>query len=117
MSRGKPPDSRAAARQLTVGSVTTCAAPAYLKRHGTPRTPEDLAGHNCIRFVLPSTGRGQDWKFQRDGKRFSVAVSGNLALDHAEALVESALAGTAMIQISCLVTGPAVRRRDLKAGL
>ncbi len=88
MRMGKPPDLRVVARQLTVGTLTTCAAPAYLKRHGTPRTPEDLAGHNCIRFVLPSTGRGQDWKFQRDGKRFSVAVSGNLALDHAEALVE-----------------------------
>jgi DNA-binding transcriptional LysR family regulator len=66
---------------------------------------------------LPSTGRGQDWKFQRDGKRFSVAVSGNLALDHAEALVESAMAGTALIQISSFVTAPAIRRGDLKAVL
>jgi LysR family transcriptional regulator for bpeEF and oprC len=117
MRMGKPPDSRVVARQLTVGRLTTCAAPAYLKRHGTPRTPEGLAGHNCIRFVLPSTGRAQDWKFQRDGKRFSVAVSGNLALDHAESLVESALAGTALIQISSFVTAPAIRRGDLKAVL
>jgi LysR family transcriptional regulator, regulator for bpeEF and oprC len=114
---GKPPDSRVIARPLTVGKLTTCASPAYLKRHGTPRTPEDLVGHNCIRFVLPSTGRAQDWKFQRDGKRFSVSVSGNVALDHAEALVEAALAGTALIQISSFVTAPVMRRRDLKAVL
>jgi len=114
---GKPPDSRVVARPLTVGKLVTCASPAYLKQHGTPRTPEDLVAHNCIRFVLPSTGRAQDWKFQRDGKRFSVAVSDNVALDHAEALVEAALAGTALIQISTFVTAPAIRRGDLKAVL
>ena len=114
---GKPPDSRVVARPLTVGKLVTCASPDYLKQHGTPRTPEDLVAHNCIRFVLPSTGRAQDWKFQRDGKRFSVAVSGNVALDHAEALVEAALAGTALIQISTFVTAPAIRRGDLKAVL
>jgi LysR family transcriptional regulator for bpeEF and oprC len=114
---GKPPDSRVIARKLAAGTLITCAAPAYLKRHGTPRNPEDLAGHNCIRFVVPSTGRAQDWKFQRDGKRFSVAVSGDLTLDHAEALVEAALAGTALIQISSFVTAAALRDGDLKAVL
>jgi LysR family transcriptional regulator, regulator for bpeEF and oprC len=114
---GKPPDSRVIARPLTVGKLVTCASPAYLKQHGTPRRPEDLVNHNCIRFVLPSTGRAQDWKFQRDAKRFSVSVSGNVALDHAEALVEAALAGTALIQISSFVTAPAIRRGDLKAVL
>src|SRR6266850_5391023 len=114
---GKPPDSRVVARQIATGTVTTCASPAYLKRHGTPRTPEDLAQHNCVRFAVPSTGRTADWRFQRDGKRFSVAVSGNLVLDHAEALVEAAMAGTALIQISSFVTAPAIRRGDLKAVL
>ena len=52
---GQPPDSRLVARQLIGGAFVTCAAPAYLKRHGTPRAPEDLARHNCARFVVPST--------------------------------------------------------------
>ena len=114
---GKPPDSRLIARQLAVGRMVTCAAPAYLSRHGTPRAPEDLADHNCIQFVAPNTGRSFEWRFQRDGKRFGVAVSGNLALDHAEALVEAALAGTALIQISSYVTAAAIRAGDLKAVL
>ena len=114
---GKPPDSRVVARQIATGTVTTCASPAYLKRHGTPRTPEDLAQHNCVRFAVPSTGRTADWRFQRDGKRFSVAVSGNLVLDHAEALVEAALAGTALIQVSSYVTAAPIRRGALKAVL
>ena len=114
---GKPPDSRLVARQLAAGVLTTCAAPSYLKQHGTPRTPEDLADHNCVRFVVPSTGRVQDWRFQRGGKKFSIAVPGNLSLDHAEALVEAALAGTALIQISSYVTAPAIRSHLLKAVL
>jgi len=114
---GKPPDTRLIARKLATASLTTCASPAYLKRNGLPRTPEDLAGHNCIRFVVPATGRAQDWKFQRDGKRFGISVSGNLTLDHAEALVEAALAGTALIQISSYVTGAAIRDGRLKAVL
>jgi LysR family transcriptional regulator for bpeEF and oprC len=114
---GKPPDTRLIARRLALGTLTTCAAPADLKRHGTPRTPEDLVEHNCIPFVVPSTGRAQEWKFHRDGKRFGIRVSGNLMLDHAEALVEAALAGTALIQIASYVTAPALGNGGLKAGL
>jgi LysR family transcriptional regulator for bpeEF and oprC len=111
---GKPPDARLIARQLAAGTMMTCAAPAYLKRHGTPRNPEDLATHRCIRFIAPNTGRSYDWKFQRDGKRVAVAVAGNLAFDHAEALVQAALAGTGLIQISSYVTAAAIRTGDLK---
>jgi LysR family transcriptional regulator, regulator for bpeEF and oprC len=114
---GKPPDSRLVARQLTTGVLSTCAAPPYLKRHGVPRRPEDLANHNCVHFVVPSTARVQDWKFQRGGKQLSIPVPGNLSLDHAEALVEAALAGTALIQISSYVTAPAIRTRVLKTVL
>ena len=114
---GKPPDSRLVARQLATGVLTTCAAPSYLKRHGVPRTPEDLVNHTCVHFVVPSTGRVQEWKFQRAGKRLNIAVPGNLSVDHAEALVEAGLAGTALIQISSYVTSPAIRARQLKAVL
>jgi LysR family transcriptional regulator for bpeEF and oprC len=114
---GRPPDSRLVARRLATGTLMTCGAPAYLKKNGVPRTPEELTGHNCVRFVVPSTGRVQDWKFQREGRRFSVAVSGNLAFDHAEALVEAAIAGTALIQISSYVTRPAIAARLLRAVL
>jgi LysR family transcriptional regulator for bpeEF and oprC len=111
---GQPQDSRLVARRLASGELITCAAPAYLKRHGTPRTPEDLRGHNCARFIVPSTGVARDWMFQRGGEIFSVGVAGNLALDHAEALVEVATAGTAIVQISSYVTGQAVRQGTVK---
>jgi LysR family transcriptional regulator for bpeEF and oprC len=114
---GKLDDSRLVARRLATGVLTTCAAPAYLKRHGVPRKPEDLTEHNCIAFIVPSTGRTQQWQFRRAGRRISISVSGNLRLDHAEALVEAAMAGTALIQISSYVTGPAIERRQLETVL
>jgi LysR family transcriptional regulator, regulator for bpeEF and oprC len=106
---GQPPDSRLVARQLIGGALVTCAAPAYLERFGAPEQPEDLARHNCARFVVPSTGVARDWLFKRGGKVFGVPVHGNLTFDHAECLVEAARAGTAMIQISSYVTGDAFR--------
>ena len=111
---GKLSDSRLVARRLASGTLTTCATPSYLKRHGVPKRPEDLLQHNCIQFELPNTGRAQPWQFQRDRRRISVPVRGNLRLDHAEAMVEAALAGTALIQISSYVTAPAIANRHLQ---
>src|SRR5271166_6436380 len=39
------------------------AAPAYLARRGEPKTPQDLAGHDCIRVRLPS-GAFVPWRFR-----------------------------------------------------
>jgi DNA-binding transcriptional LysR family regulator len=111
---GKLSDSRLVARRLASGTLTTCATPSYLKRHGVPKRPEDLLQHNCIQFEVPNTGRAQPWQFQRDRRRLSVPVRGNLRLDHAEAVVEAALAGTALIQISSYVTAPAIARGQLR---
>jgi DNA-binding transcriptional LysR family regulator len=52
--------------------------------------------------------------FKRGDETIAVSVSGNLAFDHAEALVEAATAGTAIIQISSYVTGEAIARGLLK---
>jgi DNA-binding transcriptional LysR family regulator len=45
---GAPPDTRVIARRLAPNRRLLCAAPAYLERHGAPRSPADLARHDCI---------------------------------------------------------------------
>src|SRR5688572_21566320 len=45
---GRLADSRYVTRVLSRGPRVTAAAPAYLRRHGEPKTPAELAGHNCI---------------------------------------------------------------------
>lgn len=68
------------------------ASPAYLARHGTPQTPGDLAGHNCVRFRLPS-GKLLHWEFEKNGREISVDVTGQITLDRVDLMAEAALLG------------------------
>jgi DNA-binding transcriptional LysR family regulator len=45
---GAPPDARVIARKLADNERVLCASPRYLKLHGAPETPKDLAQHNFI---------------------------------------------------------------------
>jgi DNA-binding transcriptional LysR family regulator len=61
---GEPRDSRLVARKLEEATVGVFGAPDYLRRKGKPRTLEELATHDLIQFVLPSTGRPMPWIFR-----------------------------------------------------
>ena len=43
-------------------------APSYFAKRPRPRTPQDLAGHNCINLRLPTLGGLYAWEFEK-GKR------------------------------------------------
>jgi DNA-binding transcriptional LysR family regulator len=62
------PDSTLIARHLEDAGLVVVATQAYLDRVGTPTTLDDLAGHECIQFELPRTGRRISWLFTEDGK-------------------------------------------------
>ncbi len=47
---GKLRDSSLMARKIGETRRRIVASPAYLERHGTPLTPEDLIHHNCLGF-------------------------------------------------------------------
>jgi DNA-binding transcriptional LysR family regulator len=79
-------------RSATVG------APAYLVRRGTPKLPEELAAHNCIRLRLAS-GAYLPWRFQKDGKNFEIAVSGSLVLNEASLMGPALLDGVGLAQL------------------
>ena len=83
-------DSSLAARRLAPNRRVVCASPAYLAHHGTPRTPDELANHNC----LTANDLVASWDYKGpDGKAGSVRVSGRYACDNWEVLREWALAG------------------------
>lgn len=90
---GLLPDSSLVARRLTSNRRVLCAAPAYLQRHGVPRTPADLAGHECL-LLVGSSGRQNLWRFG-DGKGHEIhqRVSGRFESTQGEMLREAAVAG------------------------
>ncbi|MES2944339.1 MAG: LysR substrate-binding domain-containing protein [Pseudomonadota bacterium] len=64
--RGRvPPDSGLVARKLEDAELVVVAAPSYLERAGIPESLESLQQHECIQFILPSSGQNVAWPFQR----------------------------------------------------
>jgi DNA-binding transcriptional LysR family regulator len=73
-------------------------APTYLAKRGTPKAPEDLAAHNCIRLRVAS-GTLLPWRFQKDGKNIEMAVSGSLILNDASLMTPALLGGVGLAQL------------------
>jgi DNA-binding transcriptional LysR family regulator len=92
---GALPDSSIIA--IRVGTVrrVVCASPAYLAARGTPRTPDDLAGHDCVTFaalVSPDV-----WTFVKDKTNIAVPVHSRLIVDTVEAARDAACAGIGIV--------------------
>lgn len=59
---GRPADSRLVARSLEVAKLGVYASRQYLERKGRPQTLQDLTEHDCIRFLMPGSGRPLEWR-------------------------------------------------------
>ena len=94
---GVLPDSRLIASR--VGSVrrVTCASPAYLAARGTPSTPDDLVGHDCISYEGVLAGNA--WRFARDKTDVTAWVRPRLFVSHVEAACDAALAGIGIARV------------------
>lgn len=99
-------DSSAIAKRLAPDRQIIAASPAYLKRRGQPRRPEDLAAHACL--VL---GERTQWLFAKDGTDRAVRVRGPLKSNDGEILRQAAVEGGGLIQASELEVLP-----DLRSG-
>ncbi len=99
---GEPQDSSLVALPVAAGNRRVlCASPAYLQRHGAPQRLEELAGHNCLRFML--AGRVHDrWCFQEGRRGRTVQVSGDRVSDDADVVRRWALASSGLAYKSWL---------------
>ncbi|PMX27214.1 MULTISPECIES: LysR family transcriptional regulator [unclassified Pseudomonas] len=87
-----------------------CASPDYLARHGTPRTPTELAQHNTLRYMRQ--GRANNtWYFRQGAVLQEVEVTGDYLSDDGEIVRRWALAGHGIAYKANLDIA-----RDLKAG-
>ncbi|TSD61526.1 LysR family transcriptional regulator [Variovorax sp. KBS0712] len=58
---GEPSDSRLMARRIGSCRKVIVGSPAYFRRAGVPREPQDLASHACLLYRFPSTGKLDVW--------------------------------------------------------
>lgn len=86
--------------------LAVVASPKYLKQHGVPKTPHDLAAHNCIRHRFPG-GRLYHWEFERAGVALPMEVDGSLTLGEQELMLRAAEDG---VGIACVFEGQAQSR-------
>ena len=103
-------DSGFGARKLTTLERILVASPAYLKARGTPKTPADLASHDCI-FGPGNFGRAS-WSFTRNGAGISVDVRGRIHTNSGPGAFASVMAGLGIAMVSTAMAGP-----EIKAGL
>ncbi|EJO95614.1 LysR family transcriptional regulator [Ectopseudomonas mendocina DLHK] len=99
---GAPEDSSLVALPVAPDNRRVlCAAPAYLARHGVPRTVEELGGHNCLLYMLH--GRVHDrWRFQSGKRETLLTVAGNRVSDDADVTRRWAVAGQGVVYKSWL---------------
>lgn len=92
-------NSSLVARPLGHFTLINCASPAYLERHGTPRTPADLPKHVAVNYASPTSGRAAPWEWLRDGETATLRMRSQVAANNAETYIACALAGLGLIQI------------------
>lgn len=96
---GKLQDSSMVAKLIGKSSYRLVASPAYLKKYGTPKTPEDLREHSCLRFRLSSGAIWNEWPFVAGKIIQEVPVKGRFITDDFVALREAALGGIGIARI------------------
>ena len=92
-------NSSLVARPLGHFTLINCASPAYLERHGTPRTPADLPEHVAVNYASPTSGRAAPWEWLRDGETSTLRMRSQVAANNAETYIACELAGLGLIQI------------------
>ena len=95
---GEIRDSTMIVREIAPLHFVVCGAPSYLEKHGTPRKPADLAGHNCVRLKGRTTpARPANWLLSPNKTPASPPVSGNFFANDLTTLVMAAVHGHGLV--------------------
>jgi DNA-binding transcriptional LysR family regulator len=99
---------------LPVGRVrrVVCASPAYLRRHGVPRTVADIARHRCVHFT--AIAANSEWRL-RDGRRtVIVPVASRIVCNQADAAIDACAAGLGLGSFLSYQVAPRVAAKELR---
>jgi DNA-binding transcriptional LysR family regulator len=109
---GIAPAETAIARALGQHGRALYAAPGYLKKHGTPKLPDDLNQHILIGNTVTATHN--HWNFKVDGQTITHTLAGQLRVNSSAAVVSLALAGAGIARINDVVGQSLVAQGKLK---
>lgn len=96
---GEPQSSDMIGRRVSTLEEVTCAAPAYLERHGLPASIEGLKGHVMVGFRSSATGGLLPLEFVAGGATRLVELPATVSVDAAESFVAAARLGLGIIQV------------------
>lgn len=103
----QPHGANLVARKLFDFRRVLCASPAYLERHGVPRTPGDLARHRCL--VVSGVPAQSPWVFQTRAGRRLFDVEPTVRVNNADCKYRFTLAGMGIAQFSEYIAADALR--------
>jgi DNA-binding transcriptional LysR family regulator len=104
---GKLDDSSFGARRLALLDRVLAASPVYLKARGTPKTPGDLAEHDCI--FGPGGFGGGAWTFTRHDTVTTVEVKGRAQSNSGPGIFACMLAGLGIGMASTVMVGAEIK--------
>ena len=107
------PDSSLIARRLCGVARYTVAAPAYLKRHGKPTHPMQLAQHKCFGYAYMTTP--DVWHYSNAaGEQASVRPAGQLRVNNGEALLPAVIAGLGIADLPDFIVNDAIEAGEIE---
>lgn len=104
---GVLPDSSLTAKKIASFRNLLVASPGYLKTHGTPREPADLASHACLGFA--GHAAWPDWPLVKGATRVTLRPTGPLIADNSEVVLMAAIQGAGITYTPDWLAGPALR--------
>jgi DNA-binding transcriptional LysR family regulator len=105
------PDSTLVSRRLASTRMVLCAAPAYLRKRGRPRRPEELAEHATLAYSYWSSG--DEWQFAGPDGAVGVRVKPWMHTNNGDTCLAAALAGAGIIMQPSFLVGEDLRQKTL----
>ena len=99
---------------IPVGQVrrVVCATPQYLRRHGVPRTPEDVRQHRCISHM--GTSPRNEWQFQMGRRRLVVPITSVITSNDFDSCLSACADGLGLGMFLSYQVGPSIRSGKLR---
>ncbi|MGI9381679.1 MAG: LysR family transcriptional regulator [Methyloligellaceae bacterium] len=109
---GQTPNSSLIGKVMARGHRVLCAAPAYVRSHGLPESPDELSRHKCLVLASADTTLNR-WPFRGGDHPIGMQVAGHFTASTGAALYRAALAGLGIARVTTVVAAKDFREDRL----